>query len=86
MSEICITDFYSETGIYHTEVNDTLIKVVAMFKELKLLAASIDLYITDTGEVGVFEFRPEFSFDGVPMKKITEYKEGLKKALIEYTK
>ena len=86
VSEICITDFYSETGIYHTEVNDTLIKMVAMFKELKLLAASIDLYITDTGEVGVFEFSPEFSFDGVPMKKITEYKEGLKKALIEYIK
>jgi len=86
VSEICIENFYSEAGRYHIEVNDTLIKVVAMVKELKLLAVSIDLYITDTGEVGVFEFSPEFSFDGVPMKKITEYKEGLKKALIEYIK
>ena len=85
-SEICIENFYSEAGRYHIEVNDTLLKVIAMTKELKLLAISIDLYITDTGEVGVFEFSPEFSFDGVPMKKITEYKEGLKKALIEYIK
>lgn len=81
-----IENFYAEAGRYHKEVSDTLIKLISMFKDLKLLATSIDLYITDTGEVGVFEFSPEFSFDGVPMSAITKYKEGLKKALIEYIK
>ena len=59
-------------------------KVIYMLKELKIMTASIDVFIDNNDNVGCFEFSTEYSFDGMGISPVYKFKKSLKEAILNF--
>jgi hypothetical protein len=58
-----ISDAY-ETASTLDKMSDTIAKMQNIIKHFKLPWLSVDVYTTEEGDVGVFEFQMEFAYEG----------------------
>ena len=75
---------FKETNIYKASGFDSMIiKIFNMLKDLKMLTASLDIYLDNNDNVGVFEFSNEYLTDGVPDDMLLKFSNTLSKYLYE---
>ena len=68
----------------YMEFSKVAYQIIQLFKELKILTASIDLYMDSKGDIGCLEFSTEYTFDGVPAEDIARYIFSFKHSLLDY--
>ena len=84
-----LKDFFKKeqlTSSTTADIKDTLNKVMKLFNKVRYLAGSIDLYISNSGEVGCFEISGEFVMDGCTNEEMYHFTENLNKYVLEYKK
>ena len=84
-----LKDFFKKeqhTSSITVGMKDTLNKVIKLFNNVRYLAGSIDLYISNSGEVGCFEISGEFVMDGCTNDEMFHFTENLNKYVFKYKK